>query len=294
MLAADRSLLLTAEEALLESVMWKVVHEVQDAGFVLKGGGALVRAYGLGRHSTDLDFDAERPTDLTRRVRQAAKTAGVMINEKSWWLPPDTGRTGVSRRLKVDFMGPNGMKQRLQIDTRFKPKPKTEDIVIVKGIRTYRPEAIYQQKLEALRERRAARDVFDLAFLTSKYGNSLSDGQIRRAETITRYIERLTEKLRRRIGSDRVLARITMAEDIVCEFRDAVDYQMKRRRILIQEQSVPFSHAMTEQLLELREILRGPEANRPWPSKSPVTRTADEDRRRDRQRSVDRDPGFYR
>ena len=43
MLATDRSLLLTAEEALLESVMRKVVHGVQRAGFVLKRGGTLVR-----------------------------------------------------------------------------------------------------------------------------------------------------------------------------------------------------------------------------------------------------------
>lgn len=48
MLAANRTLLLTAEEALLESVMWEVVSQVQSAGFVLKGGGALVRAYGCG------------------------------------------------------------------------------------------------------------------------------------------------------------------------------------------------------------------------------------------------------
>lgn len=248
----------------------------------------------VGRHSTDLDFDAARPTDLTRRVRLAAEAAGVMINEKSWWLPRDTGRIGVSRRLKVDFVGPDGRKQELQIHTRFRPRPNAEDIVTFKGIRTYKPEVIYQQKLDALRERRVARDFFDLAFLTCKYGNSLSDDQVRRAETITRDMGKLERKLRRKIGFDKVLARITTAEDIVCEFRDAVDYQMKRRRIFIQEQSVPFSHAMTEQLLELREILRGPEANRPRPSKAPATRTAEEDRRRYRQRSVDRDPGFSR
>lgn len=42
MLAADRSLLLTAEESLLESIIWAGVDQVQNAGFVLKGGGTLV------------------------------------------------------------------------------------------------------------------------------------------------------------------------------------------------------------------------------------------------------------
>ncbi len=43
--------------------MREVVARVQDAGFVLKGGGALVLVYGSHRHTAGLDFDAERPTD---------------------------------------------------------------------------------------------------------------------------------------------------------------------------------------------------------------------------------------
>ena len=39
---------LTDQQALLERVMRKVVTRVQDAGFVLKGGGALVLPDGRG------------------------------------------------------------------------------------------------------------------------------------------------------------------------------------------------------------------------------------------------------
>lgn len=79
----DRRSHLTAQEVDLERVMREVVARVQDAGFVLKGGGALVLVYGSIRHTTDLDFDAERPTDMTRRIRRAAQAAGVEIDPET-------------------------------------------------------------------------------------------------------------------------------------------------------------------------------------------------------------------
>ena len=274
--------------------MWEVVDRVQGLDFVLKGAGALVRAYGLNRHSTDLDFGAARPTDLNRRVRRAIEAVGVVIDERSWWSPRDTGRTGVSRQLKVDFIGPNGRRQELQIDTRYKPKPKTEDIVVIEGFLTYKLAATYGQKLEAMKDRREARDVFDLAFMTDRYGDTLSDVQIRRAESITRDMDRLANKLERQIKRDKVLERITTDDDIVIRFRTAVDKQVKRRRMFIQEQRVPISFAMTKEIRELREILHGPEANVPRSSDPALTRAPDNYRSRHRQRRVDRDPGPYR
>ena len=41
--------------------MREVLARVQDLGLVLKGGTAFAIAWGLNRHSTDLDFDANRP-----------------------------------------------------------------------------------------------------------------------------------------------------------------------------------------------------------------------------------------
>lgn len=59
---------LTDQQALLARVTREVVARVQDAGFVLKGGGALVLVYGGQWHSTDLDFEAERKSDASRRI----------------------------------------------------------------------------------------------------------------------------------------------------------------------------------------------------------------------------------
>lgn len=293
-MATDRGLTLTAEEALLERVMWEIVDRVQDTTLILKGGAALVRAYGLNRHSTDLDFDAVQPTDISRRVRRAAEAAGVEIDKRSLWLSPHTGRKGVSRRFKIRFVGVDGKRQKLQIDTRYWPKPRSEETVRRNGIRTYRPEAIYRQKLEALGARREARDLFDLAFITRSYGNSLSDGQIRTAETITRDMNGLEKKLTYQLRGDLSLTRITTATDMVCEFREAVEEQILRRGLLIQQQCVPISYDMTTAILELRETLHGPEANKPRPRPPSVLRTEDRARNRHHERGIDRNRWFSR
>lgn len=293
-MAADRSLLLTDDEALLERVMSEVIARVQGMDYVLKGGGALVFAYGIGRHSTDLDFDAIRPIDLTRRVRKAAEATGVVIDKKTWWSPPNTGRIGVSRRLKVKFAGPSGKPQELQIDIRYRPRPISEDIVILKGTQTYKPEALFRQKIAAFKNRNEARDFFDLAFIARKYGNDLSDDQIRDSETITRDMDSLERKLEYQLNADKSLARITTAVDIVCEFREAVDEQSARRGLFIQQQAVPISHSMVETIRGLREILRGPEANMPRPRNLSAVGAPDKNRSRHRDRGIDRDRWFSR
>ena len=67
-LAVNRSVSLTRHQPLLGRAM-RVVDRIQDAGFVLKWGCALARVHGL-KPSADLDFDATRPKDTTRCVRE--------------------------------------------------------------------------------------------------------------------------------------------------------------------------------------------------------------------------------
>lgn len=250
---------LTGQEAVLERVMREVVARVQDAGFVLKGGGALVLVYGSIRHTTDLDFDAERPTDMTRRIRRATEAAGVEIDPTTWWWPRGAKATRDSRRYRVYFSGFQGEAQRLQVDTRYRPKPRSSDVVSVDGIRTYKVEALYDQKLVAARARDAARDLFDLAFLCKRHGDALTDVQIDKAEAITRDMDRLERDITIRLRDDRVLSRVTTAEEIVYDFREAVEEQFKRRKMKIAEQSVPISLPMTHEIIALRRLLHGDE-----------------------------------
>ena len=250
---------LTPQEALLERVLREVVTRVQDTGFVLKGGGALVFVYGSPRHTTDLDFDAERKTDMTRRMRRAIQASGVEIDEGTWWWPKGTRTTRDSMRYKVEFVDNQGEREELQVDTRYRPRPESSEIVTVNGIRTYKIEALYDQKLAALSNRHVARDVFDLAFLSSKYGYDLRDDQIFKAEYITRDMNGLEVDLIHQLQYDPILARITNAENIVLEFREAIVTQIQQRKIEDVEQSIPMSIPMTEEIIALRRLIHGEE-----------------------------------
>lgn len=173
-----------------------------------------------------------------------------------------------SIRYKVYYRGIRGEHQRLQVDTRYRPKPKSRDIVIVDGIRTYSPTALYGQKLAALNGRDAARDIYDLAFLSKMYGDELTDAQIKSAESITRDMDSLEAELTRLLQKDRILAQITTAENTVLEFRMAVQDQMGRREMTIPEQSVPISIPMNQEIIALRHLLHGEPLTRARESRS--------------------------
>lgn len=285
-MATDNNRLhLTDQEVLLERVMRDVVARVQDAGFILKGGGALVFAYGSHRHTTDLDFDAERKTDMTRRIRRAIQATGVEIDEGTWWWPKGGKATRDSIRYRVEFVDCQGKRQQLHVDTRYRPRPEFSNSVIVKGIRTYKPETLYSQKLVSLSARRAARDAFDLAFLSRKYGDTLTDDQVLRAERITRNMDKLERSIDKQLQHDTVLARITTAQDIVLEFREAIDAQFRQRSMKHPEQSVPISIPMMREIIALRRFLHGDESITPEKNQPSIRRPRSEIDRSDSGRS---------
>lgn len=258
-MATYNRLHLTGRQAFLERVMREVVVQVQDAGFILKGGGALVFDYGSIRHTTDLDFDAEEQIDMPLRIRRATELIGVEIDENTWWWP--RGRRGArnSLRYRVSLLGHQGEKYRLQVDTRYRPKPNASDSVIANGIRTYKPESLYNQKLAALHDRKAARDLFDLAFLCMRYGDTLTDAQIREAKSITRDTKRLERDFGKQLLDDRILARVTTAKQTVLDFRGAVNEQVQRRGMSRPQQSVPISLPMSNEIIALRRLIHGGE-----------------------------------
>ena len=150
--------------------MREVVRRVQGTGHVLKGGCALVFAYGIRRHSTDIDFDAAKPTDMTRRIRNGLRAAGAEMRSR------ELIRTRTSLRIRATYrVRGEGKEEMLKVDTRFRPKPVAAETVDVGGILTNRPEALFEQKLVALESRTVPRDLYDLEFIIGNYGDALTD-----------------------------------------------------------------------------------------------------------------------
>ena len=76
--------------------------------------------------------------------------------------------------------------------------------------------------------RNRARDLFDLGFIADKYGDALSVEQIRSAETFTRDYEALADDYRQALQADRLLDKVTTADDRALKFRIAIEEQLHR------------------------------------------------------------------
>ena len=132
------------------------------------------------------------------------------------------------------------------------------------------------------------------AFLASRHGDKLTDAQIRKAEAITRDMDGLEESLVCQIKIDPVLSKITTAEDLVIEFRQAVDAQFHRRKMKFPQQSVPISIPMTREIIDLRRLLHGDETVKPRKNQSPRRVIRSETNRPDRERAIQQPDWFDR
>lgn len=246
-MASNRSVALNRSERLHERVMRAVLGRMQDTPYVLKGGTALAFAHDLDRHSTDLDFDAAEPIYIKRQVREGLADAGVRMS--AWIVAKDSWQ---GQRFKVHYMEPRGTEDYLlKVDVSFRVAPDKADVTIVRGIRTYRIEALIEQKLNAGQSRTAARDLYDLAFLAERYGDAFSHDQIRRSEAFSRDFELLAVRYEPAFSDDKILSRIATAEDRVLAFRIAILDQMEHRglgRIGEVEQAIPEGKTLAEVL----------------------------------------------
>ena len=96
-MAADnrvrRGLRVNPQQELCALLMRAVLERVRDLDMVPKGGTALAVTHGLDRHSTELDFNAERPVELRDRIASAARTLEVNLEparRQDWRRGPPT------------------------------------------------------------------------------------------------------------------------------------------------------------------------------------------------------------
>lgn len=148
--------------------------------FVLKGGTALLLAYGLPRFSTDLDFDGRHTSvDLTASLRAGVEAAGIPTHnlgttKNTWTVPRHMVhyRDDTMRPLKVEA----SYRQADQIDE--------ADITVIDDIRTYTIDKLASLKIDALVGRTKARDIFDTSYLLTKYPEAITDTDLQRIDQL--------------------------------------------------------------------------------------------------------------
>jgi len=151
--------------------MRAIVKNVSDTPLVLKGGTALMLAYKLPRFSEDLDFDSPKKIKLDNRVEDALRH---IARVDMLTTPKDTSTV---TRHKVTYTGVRNkadLSGALFIEISHRMESIGDDSYIEhEGMRIATVETIAQHKISAAitgdSPRTAARDLFDLAFLTEKH-----------------------------------------------------------------------------------------------------------------------------
>ena len=141
------------------------------SNFVLKGGTALLLAYGLPRFSEDLDFDGRQwHVDPTDKIERGASRAGIQVHEVK-----RTFATEIKRKHKVGYTGRGSKDLKVEFSYRQAEVIDDAEVTTVDGIKVYTIEKIAQQKVKVLGERTKPRDLFDVSFITQYYPHSISD-----------------------------------------------------------------------------------------------------------------------
>ena len=203
----NASLRLTPIETKHVQFMSEIAKSTSDSPTVLKGGTALLLAYGLDRYSEDLDFDSTKPLNLQKRINDSAKKLGIKV--KAIHLKKDTPTT---KRYVIQYKSEHGLSS-LKIETSFRSKEiSNQDITKINGIKTYKISALINQKLGAANNRTKVRDLFDLNFMSDKYHSSFSTKQIDKLKEFARDPDLLRSRYKEDHSADNILKKVSIAD----------------------------------------------------------------------------------
>jgi predicted nucleotidyltransferase component of viral defense system len=158
-------------------MMKVILRSLEDTPLVLKGGTALLLCYELGRFSEDLDFDCPKKLNLESRIEAAVRPVTVSFALKR------TKDTSTVQRYRLEYRT-QASEGRLKIEISFRDAIVPADVIQRRGIRTYLPSRLIQQKLSAFENRTAARDLYDLCFLARHYRGDFSKEALLKAREL--------------------------------------------------------------------------------------------------------------
>jgi len=203
----------------------RMLTETTRDTFILKGGTALLLAYGLPRYSTDLDYDGrDRNIDIAGPLTIASKRAGIQIDSLN--IKKDTETV---KRYMLHYKGSENDPLKVEISYRQSSAINKSDITIIDGICVYTIEKLALLKTEAFLGRTKARDVFDIAFILRQYPDALTKDLLRR---ISNRINELTLDLLSASMKEERILRGFDPDDIVLDMQNRIDNLLVKPSIL--------------------------------------------------------------
>lgn len=179
-------------------IMRDIARDMHDLPMVLKGGTALLLCYGLDRFSEDLDFDSPKKFNIATRIER------ILSRHSSEYEVKIVKDTNTVQRIKSHYKGVVG-ERLLKIETSFRSQPEVDQIEIVDGVRTYKIESLFRQKIDALENRTAARDLYDVAFLIRNYFSHFPNDSLEKLISLVQDIDALEQRFRDAFEEDEIL-----------------------------------------------------------------------------------------
>lgn len=197
-MGTETHLNLSPERRLHVHIMRSIAKDFQDLPMVLKGGTALLLCYGLDRFSEDLDFDAPKKFNIASRVER------IMSRHTPSYEVKTVKDTATVQRIKSHYAGLAGDRL-LKIETSFRTPLATQQVQIIDGIRTYTIATLIDQKINALANRTAARDLYDVAFLSRVYSSDFSERAKEQLAAIMQDVNAVEERFQGAFEEDEIL-----------------------------------------------------------------------------------------
>ena len=201
--------------------------ETTGNAFILKGGTALLLAYGLPRYSTDLDYDGrDRNIDIARYLQTSAERTGIQIDSLN--LKKDTESV---KRYMLHYKGSENDPLKVEISYRQAITINDKDITIIDGICVYVIEKLASLKAAAFLGRMKARDVFDIAFILRQYPDAIQKDLLIR---ISERVDELTLDLLSAAMREERILRGFDPDEIVLDLQNRIDRLKTKPSILNQ------------------------------------------------------------
>lgn len=248
----------TDEERDHIALMQMVTQKIQEQKpYVLKGGTALMLAYGLDRFSEDLDFDVYSDFKGSHKANLSSVLKNIKENNFKVSNISIRKDTDTVNRYRLNYQNSLNNEASLKIEISYRTPLDRENAIFKNSIYVLPIEKIAGFKINSVLDmnndsRTKARDLYDANFIIKNYPNAVSDEQITNLLNIN--MDNLEVRYKDSFEEDRILSKNKDLSVVILELSE-ISEQIAKDRKLGKYQSDDTSKSNTlKQQLSIEQI----------------------------------------
>lgn len=243
----------TDEERDHIALMQMVTQKIQEQKpYVLKGGTALMLAYGLDRFSEDLDFDVYSDFKGSHKANLSSVLKNIKENNFKVSNISIRKDTDTVNRYRLNYQNSLNNESSLKIEISYRTPLDRENAIFKNGIYVLPIENIAGFKINSVLDinndsRTKARDLYDANFIIKNYPNAVSDEQITNLLNIN--MDNLEVRYKDSFEEDRILSKNKDLSVVILELSEISEQIAKDRKLgKYQSDDISKSNTLKQQL----------------------------------------------